>query len=260
MSNSLLRADNLTVGYGKKAIVENINMSAKIGEIVSLIGPNGAGKSTLLRTLSGQISPIVGQVTIDGIDISKIPADELSKKIAVLFTGDAIREKINCFEVISMGRYPYTGFLGRLSKGDIRIVQEAMKITETEELRDNDFNKISDGQRQRVLLARALCQEPKLLLLDEPTTFLDVKYRLEFLSLLKTLAVKKGFAVVLSLHELDMARQISDEIICIKDHKIVKSGTSEEIFVEGFINELFDITVGSYDEKSYRAMLVGDVK
>lgn len=255
MTKGLLETENLIVGYGKKRIVEGVNLSAFSGEIVSLIGPNGAGKSTILKTIAGQISPIAGSINILGQDIKSMAASELAKSVAVLFTGESVRDVISCFEVVSMGRYPYTGFLGRLSKEDIDKTYEAMELTNISELKGSDFTKISDGQRQRVLLARALCQEPKILILDEPTTFLDVKYRLEFLGLLKKISKEKGFAVIMSLHELDMARQISDKIMCIKDTKVIKVGTSEEIFAPGFINYLFDITVGNYDEESFRALL-----
>ena len=154
-----------------------------------------------------------------------------------------------------MGRYPYTGRLGILEQKDNDIVDHCMEITHTTEIADRDFTRISDGQRQRVLLARALCQDPDIILLDEPTSFLDVRYKLEFLTLLRTLARKTPFAVILSLHEIDMAKQVADYILTIKDHKVDKYGLSDDVFSPGYIEHLFDITVGSFNDETCQAIM-----
>lgn len=257
MADYLIKANSLSVGYDKKIIVNGVDIAINKGQILTLIGPNGSGKTTILKAIAGQLPPIAGSVFIDGMDISKTAATDLAKKMAQLFTERNIKESISCFDVVALGRYPYTGFLGKLSKEDETIILDSMEKTRVLELRDNDFTRISDGQRQRVLLARALTQKPEIMILDEPTTFLDIRYRLEFLSLLLELSQKENFAVIMTEHDLDMAYQISDQIMCIKDSRVDKIGSPDEIFSEGYINKLFDISVGSFNEKLNRGFLNG---
>ena len=255
--NAYIKTNNLKVGYGKKVVVDNVNISIDQGEIYTIIGPNGSGKSTMLKTIAKQLDALDGHICIDQVELRNKTPQELAKEMAVCFTGESVKERITCCDVVSLGRYPYTGLLGKLSENDIKIIDEVMDEVGISDLRNEYYNEISDGQRQRILLARALCQEPQILILDEPTTFLDIKFKLEFLNMLLTQVKNKNIAVIMSLHELDMARQISDQIICIKDHKVLKTGTPDEIFKEGFINELFDIKIGSYDEINARALLKG---
>ena len=156
---------------------------------------------------------------------------------------------MTCGELVAMGRYPYTGRLGILSEEDRAVVRSSMEMTETAFLRDEDFTRISDGQRHRVLLARAICQQPKLLLLDEPTSFLDIRHKLEFLLLLRKLAETQNIAVVLSLHELDLAKKIPDRILCLKNGHVDREGPQGEIFRDDYIRRLFDV-----EEKTYIAV------
>ena len=243
-----LTTKDLSIGYADP-IVNNINISIDDGEIAVLIGPNGAGKTTLLKTISGLIKKISGSIFIDGKNLNDISLNERAKLIAAVLTEKTYAE-YSCEEMVAMGRYPYTNGVGSLSDEDYAIVKNAMELTNITDIAKRDFLKISDGQRQRVLLARAICQEPKLLILDEPTSFLDVKYKMEFLTLLKKLAKEKEFSVIMSLHELDMARQIADKLICIKEDRIDKIGTVDDIFSEGYIKNLFDISSGDFDEKT----------
>lgn len=243
-----LTTKDLSIGYADP-IVNNINISIDDGEIAVLIGPNGAGKTTLLKTISGLIKKISGSIFIDGKNLNDISLNERAKLIAAVLTEKTYAE-YSCEEMVAMGRYPYTNGVGSLSDEDYAIVKNAMELTNITDIAKRDFLKISDGQRQRVLLARAICQEPKLLILDEPTSFLDVKYKMEFLTLLKKLAKEKEFSVIMSLHELDMARQIADKLICIKEDRIDKIGTVDDIFSEGYIKTLFDISSGDFDEKT----------
>lgn len=248
--SEIIKTDNLIVGYGAKIVIDDVSIEIASGEIITLIGPNGSGKSTLLKSIAGQLKNLGGRIYLGEQDLYSKPASEIAKEISVLFTGDSPREKMTCRDVVALGRYPYTGILGRLSEKDEEIITEAMLLTTTEELAMAEFGEISDGQRQRVLLARALCQEPEVLILDEPTTYLDIRYRLEFISLLRKLSAERGFAVLMSLHELDMAKQISDRIICVKEGKIHRVGSPDEVYTPGYISELFDISVGTYDELS----------
>ena len=234
--------ESLSVGYGSACIAENINISLERGEILALIGPNGAGKTTILSTITRQLKPLGGQMYIGGIDALSLSGNEFAKKVSVMFTSRASTEMMTCRDVVSAGRYPYTGKLGLLSEKDEEKVSEAMELVGISELGSRDYNRISDGQRQRVLLARALCQEPELLILDEPTSFLDIRYKLEFLSLLRRLAGERKMAVIMSLHEVDLARRISDKAACLKNGKIESFGPTSEIFTPGYVEKLFDIS------------------
>ncbi|MDO4187996.1 MAG: ABC transporter ATP-binding protein [Lachnospiraceae bacterium] len=245
---SILSTKNLNIGYDS-IIVRDINIDISEGEIAVLIGPNGAGKTTLLKTVSGLISSVSGSIFLNDKDFSDISFSEKSRLIATVLT-EKTGANYTCEEMISLGRYPYTNSFGSLSSEDKEIVNEAMMLTDTLDLADKSFLKISDGQKQRVLLARAICQRPKLLILDEPTSFLDVKYKLEFLKTLKELSRTLGFSVLMSLHELDMAKQISDKLICIKDDRIDKIGSADDIFKDGYIKDLFGIYSGDFDEKT----------
>lgn len=215
MKDYYFYAEGLVVGYQGKPIVRDIHIRLRQGEILTLIGPNGAGKSTVLKSIAKQLSPLEGTIRIGGESLDEIHGDALARKMAVVFTERIHSELMTCEDVVATGRYPYTGKFGILSKADYRVVDEAMRLVHVEELKGQNFAKISDGQRQRVMLARALAQEPEILLLDEPTSYLDVKYKLEFLTVLQEMTRKKKLTVIMSLHELDMAQRISDRILCI---------------------------------------------
>ena len=247
----IIRCENLTIGYNKKPLIKDINIAVKRGEIVTLIGPNGAGKSTLLKSLSRQLDPIEGSVYLDDKKLSEMSGSDLSKKVAILFTDRIKGEMMNCYDVVATGRYPYTGYFGVLGAKDREVIENTMKLVKVEDLCDKDFKKISDGQRQRIMLARALCQEPEIVLLDEPTSFLDIRHKLEFLSILEQMKEDKKLTVIMSVHELDIAQKISDRVLCLKGDKVEKFGTPEEIFTKVFIRDLFDVNVeiNEYAEK-----------
>ena len=220
MAEQYINMDNLAVGYNGKALIHDICIGIEKGEIVTLIGPNGAGKSTILKSITRQLKIISGNVKIADADLSKLSFRDLSTKMAVVLTDRMKPELMTCHDIVSTGRYPYTGKLGILSREDEQKVDEAMEAVHAQELGDRDFNAISDGQRQRVLLARAICQEPEIIVLDEPTSFLDVRYKLELLSILRNMAKKKGITVIMSLHEIDLAEKVADKIICVKGDRI----------------------------------------
>ena len=247
MGNGCFYADRLAAGYGKRPVAEGLSFHAGRGEIVTLIGPNGAGKSTVLKTISGGLAPLGGELVLDGVPMERIPRKERARKLAVVFTEKLQGELMTCRDVAAAGRYPYTGRLGLLSEEDQRAVDQALELVHGTDLGDRPFDRISDGQRQRIMLARALCQEPEMILLDEPTSHLDVKYKLEFLSLLREMARKKELSVLMSLHELDLAERISDRVVCIKDGRMDRCGTPEQVFTPGYVEELFGMTAGRFD-------------
>ncbi|MBP5495042.1 MAG: ABC transporter ATP-binding protein [Lachnospiraceae bacterium] len=247
----IIKTEKLTIGYNGKPLIKDINIAIKKGEIITIIGPNGAGKSTLLKNLARQLDPIEGSVYLEDFKVSEMSGSELSKKVAILFTDRIKGEMMNCYDVVATGRYPYTGYFGLLSAKDKEIVENTMKLVKVEELREKDFKKISDGQRQRIMLARALCQEPEIVLLDEPTSFLDIRHKLEFLSILEKMKEDKKLTVIMSVHELDIAQKISDRILCLKGDTVDKFGTPEEVFTEEYIRNLFDVAedINKYAEK-----------
>lgn len=244
------KTEQMSVGYQGKPLIHDIEIGLHKGEILTLIGPNGAGKSTILKSIAKQLKLIHGVVYLDKEELNHMSGLELSQKMAVVFTEKIKTELMTCEDVVSTGRYPYTGHFGILSKEDHAAIEEAMQLVHVTEIRHQDFTKISDGQRQRVMLARAICQEPEIIILDEPTSFLDVKYKLEFLSVLQELRVRKGLTVIMSIHELELAERVSDRILCVSGAYADRLGKPEEIFQAGYIKSLFGIETGSFDEEN----------
>lgn len=240
----------MTVGYQGIPVISDIEIGLNKGEILTLIGPNGAGKSTILKSICGQLELISGAVYLEQTKFLERSGNEQAKKMAVVLTERLKSEFMTCEDVVATGRYPYTGRFGILEKEDLQKVEEAMELVHVTELRNQEFTKISDGQRQRVMLARAICQEPEIILLDEPTSFLDVKYKLEFLSMLQTLKFQKHLTVIMSLHELELAQRVSDRILCIQGSYVDRFGTPKEVFTPGYIRQLFSIETGIFDEEN----------
>ncbi len=239
--------DRLTVGYDGKPLIKDIRIELGKGQILTLIGPNGSGKTTILKSITKYLKSIRGTTYIAGRSIDDMTNKDLSYKVAVVLTEKLRTELMTCEDVVATGRYPYTGRLGILSERDRQQTREAMELVDIWGLKDRDFTQISDGQRQRVLLARAICQEPEIIVLDEPTSFLDIRYQIELLGILRNMATVRNIAVIMSLHELDLAQKISDVVMCIKGEYVAHYGTPGEIFKKGFISELYDMSDGSYN-------------
>ncbi len=242
-----LFTQKLAVGYNGKPLIRDIEIRLAKGRILTLIGPNGSGKSTILKTIAGYLSGIAGTVYLDGRNTADMTNSALAKKLSVMLTHQPKTELLTCREVVETGRYPYTGRLGILSDADKAVVVEAMTLVGVLDLAERDFGAISDGQRQRVLLARAICQEPEILVLDEPTSYLDIRYELELLELLRTMARERGIAVILSLHELDLAQRVSDDVLCVKGDTITHYGAARDVFRKDLIQALYDLSAGSYN-------------
>ena len=237
----------LAVGYGGKPLIENICLHVRRGEIMTLIGPNGAGKSTILKTLARQLTPMAGAVYLDKQALGQMAAKELAQRLAIVTTERIDPELMTCRDIVSTGRYPYTGRLGLLRAEDRAIVESALVQVHAGELAELPFAQVSDGQRQRVLLARALCQQPDVILLDEPTSFLDIHHKLELLDILKNLVRQQRLAVVMSLHELDLAQRVSDTVVCVEKSGALRMGPPEQIFTEENIRALYGLTQESYN-------------
>ena len=242
---SYCETHDLAVGYGAP-LLQGIDLQAERGKILALIGPNGAGKSTLLKTLAGQLAAQGGAVLLDGRGLTDYTPSARARKLALMVPHTARTELTTAFEVAAAGRYPYTGRLGILSEADRQQVCDALQLVQADALADRDFAKLSDGQRQRVLLARAVCQQPEILLLDEPTSFLDVKGKAELMSILRTLARDKNVAVVVTLHELELARKLADAVVCVAPQGVSAVLTPQAAFAEKNICRLFDLNKEQY--------------
>jgi iron complex transport system ATP-binding protein len=251
MDNSWFFTVGLSAGYGERAVVRDINVSLAQGEILTLIGPNGAGKSTILKTIAGQLTPLGGTAYVERQSLTDMAPGERARKLSVLLTEPLRAELLTCREVVESGRYPYTGRFGVLSKEDHLAVEQSMELLRVRQLADRLFTRISDGQRQRVMLARAIAQEPRLLILDEPTTYLDIRYKLELLALLRRLRWEKGVTLILSLHELELAERISDRVLAVRDGHVDRFGSRSEIFNPEYIAGLFDINMEDCDRSDW---------
>ena len=241
------RTSKLTVGYNGKPLIKDIEIRLDKGQILTLIGPNGSGKSTILKSITKHLKNIYGTVYIDNRSIDDMSSKDMSYQVSVVLTERLKTELMTCEDVVATGRYPYTGLLGILSRQDKLQVQQAMELVNAWDIRERDFTQISDGQRQRILLARAICQEPQIIVLDEPTSFLDVRYKLELLGILRAMSEERGITVIMSLHELEMAQKVSDLVMCVKGEYITHFGSPKQIFQRNLIGDLYELSNGSYN-------------
>lgn len=239
--------ERLSVGYNGEVLIRDICVAIQKGKILTLIGPNGAGKSTILKSITRHLQKISGAVYIGSQDSSRWSAKEMARRMAVVLTDRVRPELMTCREVVAMGRYPYTNLFGTLTPADKAAVDSALARVHGTEIADRDFLTLSDGQRQRILLARAICQEPEVIVLDEPTAYLDIRHKIELLDILREMAADKGITVIMSLHEIDLAAKISDYLLCVKGDTISAFGPPEEILTGETTQKLYEIQHGAYD-------------
>ncbi len=244
---SYFETKDFAVGYHGNILIHDINIAIRKGEILTLIGPNGAGKSTILKSITRHLQRISGSVYIQGSDLAAWSAKEMAAHLAVVLTDRITPELMTVRELVAMGRYPHTNFIGRLTPADEEKVAQALELVHAGDLAQRDFMTLSDGQRQRVLLARAICQDTEVIVLDEPTAYLDIRYKVEFLEILRRLAREKQVTIILSLHEIDLASKVSDRILCVKGDTIAHFGTPEEILRGDIVNDLYGMTLGSFN-------------
>lgn len=235
---------NLVTGYrtrhGNKVVARGINASLLGGQLTCLLGPNGAGKSTLLKTLSAMLPPLDGKILINGRDMASFSAMQLSKEIGVVLTEKLMLTNMTVYELIALGRSPYTGFWGRLSNHDRRVVNEAISQVHIENLQHRMIQTLSDGERQKVMIAKALAQNTPIIFLDEPTAFLDYPSKVEILQLLLRLSREKGLTVFLSTHDLELALQVADEVWLIDKQLGVTIGCPEDLALNGDLGRYFE--------------------
>ena len=223
-----ITTNRLTVGYRGHRVVEDISLSLPCGRLVCLLGPNGAGKSTLLRTLRGFQPPIAGTVTISGNDITTMSAAEVARLVSVVLTDRPLTSSLTAAEMVGMGRAPYTGFWGRLSDDDRRLVSEAMQTVGIAPLATRRMGQLSDGELQKVMIAKALAQHTPVIVLDEPTAFLDYPSKVAVMKTLARLAHDEGKTILMSTHDLELAAQLGDELMEI-ENKHIRKITADEV-------------------------------
>ena len=231
-----IRLEDVAAGYGRKPLLNHISLHVSPGNVLTLIGPNGAGKSTILKTVTRQLAELGGTIFLEGTSMSRMREEEVARTLAMVMTERLHPEFMTCREVVATGRYPYTGRLGILSAEDWKLVDDAMQL----------------------MLARAICQEPRILILDEPTSYLDMRYKIDILSSIRRLAAERNMAVVMSLHELDLALKVSDVIACVEGDHIGKTGTPEEVFSGDYIQKLYGVDTECFDPRTGAVYLRGN--
>ncbi|AUS09232.1 hypothetical protein C1X05_10635 [Laceyella sacchari] len=240
---SRLFTENLRIAYGSQDIVNNLNLTIPDGKITAIIGPNGCGKSTVLKTMARILSAKSGAVFLDGKDITMEKTKKIAQKMAILPQSPDAPEGLTVAELVSYGRFPYQKGMGRLQEADWKVINWAMEITGVSHFKDRAVDALSGGQRQRAWIAMALVQETDIILLDEPTTYLDLSHQLEILELLKHLNEKEKRTIVMVIHDLNHAARFADHIVAMKAGELVKEGTAEEIITPEILQRVFNIDV-----------------
>lgn len=236
---AILETRHLTVGYGKTAVVSGLDLTMRRGELVCLLGPNGAGKSTLMRTLCAMQKPLAGDVRLEGADIHTISARDLARKLSVVLTERVTVGILTSYALVSLGRYPYTDWTGRLTEADHRIIRHSIEAVGAQDLASRNVSELSDGERQKVMLARALAQEPALMVLDEITAFLDLPRRVDIMRILRSLAHEHGRAILLSTHDLELALRTADKLWLLPKGGPLRTGTPEDLVLNGAFEGAF---------------------
>jgi iron complex transport system ATP-binding protein len=241
-----LRLDNVSLGYGKQTVLRNISFEAGPGEMLGIIGPNGSGKSTLIRGITRIIEPSCGNIFLDGSNIYDMNRQKLAQLVSVVPQNPTLPESFTALEVVLMGRTPHLGLLRYEGKKDLTIVKSAMKATQTLAFADRRVGELSGGERQRLTIARALSQEPKIILMDEPTANLDINYQIETLDLARQLCRKQKLIVVVTLHDLNLASQYCDRLIVLSDGTVYCQGIPQTVINAKTIKDVYGAEVCVY--------------
>ncbi len=272
MKDVALRTVDLSIGYRmhgvESSVLSGLNVGVLPGELVCLLGPNGSGKSTLLRTMSGLQPPLRGVVEVGGCDLRRLRQPDLARKIGVVLTERVSVGAMRGRQLVELGRYPHTGWTGHLESRDQDVVSWALETAGASALADRDINKLSDGERQRLMIARAMAQEPLILILDEPTAFLDVASRVELMGLLRALAREEHVAIIISTHDLELALRMADTTWLVMPGGGFHSGVPEDVILSGYVEMAFradSISFNSEDrvfrpvsEARAQAMVLGE--
>ncbi|MCE0800190.1 MULTISPECIES: iron-enterobactin ABC transporter ATP-binding protein [unclassified Buttiauxella] len=238
---SRLHGEKLRLGYGNHVVADGLTVAIPDGKFTAIIGPNGCGKSTLLRTLSRLMKPMHGQVWLDGNEIHRFATKEVARRVGLLAQNSTAPGDISVAELVARGRYPHQPMFSRWREEDSQAVERALKATNIEDLADQPVDTLSGGQRQRAWIAMVLAQETSILLLDEPTTWLDISHQIDLLELLRDLNQKQGFTLAAVLHDLNQACRYATHLIALRDGKIVAEGAPTEIVTPELIEAIYGL-------------------
>ena len=252
LNKILITTFQLSIGYSSKkevnCIAQNLNLELQTGKLIALIGANGIGKSTLLRTLTGIQKPLSGTVFLNGKEIEHYTPIELAQNLSLVLTEKLPPSNLTVFELVALGRQPYTNWIGTLSTDDLEKINQAIQLTQIEHLTDKKHYEISDGQLQKVMIARALAQETSIIILDEPTTHLDLFHKVSVFKLLKKLSQETNKCILFSTHDIDLAIQLSDEMIVMTEENIVQDQPCN-LISKGIFNSLFKDETITFDSQ-----------
>lgn len=255
--NIQLSTQNLAIGYKTKksevVLARNIQLQINKGSLVAIVGPNGSGKSTLIKTLTRSLNPIMGNVYLNNTNIESFNQLDWAKQLSVVLTKSPASKNLTVYELVALGRHPYTNWIGTLTPEDTEQINQAMAVTQTTELSTQKCYTLSDGQLQRVYIARAIAQNTPLVVLDEPTTHLDLNHKAQVLQVLNTLA-KSDKAILFSTHDIDLALDLCDQLIVLKDQQVF-SGSPKQVIANGILETLFPVSRVKFDAKNGRFTL-----
>ncbi len=252
---NILTVRDIVSGYGEKIIINGISFSVRSGEFLGIIGPNGAGKSTLLRTMSRVIRPKRGHILLEGHDIFKMSLKEFAKSVAFVAQDTTVTFPFIALEIVLMGRYPYSRAFQSESKEDLEVVHQALTTTDCESFASRPIDQLSAGERQRVFIAKALAQNPKLILLDEPTSHLDISHQVQILDILRDLSEADGISVIAVFHDLNLASEYCDRLLLIDEGRICAQGSPEEVLkyeiLEGIYKTVVIVKENPYSKRPH---------
>ena len=237
----ILKTSSLSIGYDKKTVVSDINVTLNEGDIIALVGPNGAGKSTLFKTFSTHIKPVGGKIELFGKDLMSYTPKERAKMLGIVLTERPDDMFLKVSDVVAAGRYPYTGMFGKLNENDEKEIKVSLELVGVNNLTDRVFNTLSDGEKQKVMIAKAIAQNTPVIMLDEPTAFLDYPSKIELFSLLKKLAKEQKKAILFSSHDLELLLRYTDNLWIIAKNKPFVAGNSADLLRNGIIKNNFEL-------------------
>jgi len=252
----LLSIRSLTVSYGSQPAIHDFSLEMKPGEILALVGPNGAGKSTLIRTISGVQPHFSGSIHLDGKNLGSLPAVERARYLAVVPQAGGLPPAFTVYQTVMIGRTPYLGWLGHASHSDHQAVIAAMQQTQIQTLSDRRVGELSGGEQQRVLLARALAQNAPVMLLDEPTTHLDLQHQSSLLNLVRSLCREKNLSILMVLHDLNLAGLYADRVALISNGKLVGIGSPSTVLTGTLLSQIYQVPVHVIPHPDYGSPLV----